>query len=637
MSTSMARGSERPLSVLLIHMPMADPVLPNLGVELLAEVLRHSGVGCDVLYGTLLLPPSVSLELMHGMAGQVVFTPHYFGIDVDGFVRDATRALGVEVSEEAAVERELHTGIAAAEICLERCLSAIDVGKYALVGFSVIFDTQKLPSATLARHLVAREPELPVLFGGTGCDGVMAPAILEHFPEVDAVVSGDAEQSIVEVVRFLAAGGHRAGLPAPVPNLILRPRGKSLRVIQAGMVRSLEERHTPSYASFITQVASSAHAARMRLTLLFEASRGCWWGDKHHCTFCGIRTVSEGYRERSAERVQAEILELHERYSPSLLYATDAILSRQHMRQVLPSLAQHRREQGSGPKLFFEIKSNASRRDVALLAAAGVVAVQPGIESFSSAMLARVDKGAIGIRQIETLKWLRAYDIDTIYGLMVGTPGETAAELREMLEILPLLHHLQPPVGVNRLGLHRFSPYFQAPERHGLRDVRPHRLQEVAYRGPRERLMRLCYELDYTSNETENGELQALHTALRGAVSTWRRAFATNEHLMLSETQEGTMVIRRSGARIEPMLLDRAESAVYRAIHQVASLSKISREAGLGDASAEQALRRLRERGLALHLDGAWLGLAVPVHIDAFIDAGLARSARTAQSAEASV
>ncbi|MCZ4093470.1 radical SAM protein [Sinorhizobium psoraleae] len=378
--------------VLLVHMPMADPIMPNLGIEILASRLRAAGMACDTLYGTLLLPPVCSNELMHGMAGYTVFSPAYFDLDVDAFVGEASAVIartgsGPYDATLKGVADELHSSIAAAELCLERCLEKIPVGAYDLVGFSIIFDTQKVPSLALARALKAREPAMRIVFGGTGCDGEMARALLAQYPEPDIIVRGDAEHTIVATIRAL-----RAGDPSFLPSNV-ELREADLHVPRTdGKVASLQDRVAPDYENFIAQRLVSPYRER-QFTLLFEASRGCWWGDKHHCRFCGIRTVREGYRERETDAVLDEILALHRTYRPDLLYATDAILSYEHMRSLLPKLARHRRASDDDIKLFFEIKSTLGPRDAALMAAANVVAVQPGIESFSTAMLCNADKG----------------------------------------------------------------------------------------------------------------------------------------------------------------------------------------------------------------------------------------------------
>ena len=36
-----------------------------------------------------------------------------------------------------------------------------------------------------------------------------------------------------------------------------------------------------------------------------ESSRGCWWGAKSHCTFCGLNGGTMAFRAKSAERFAA--------------------------------------------------------------------------------------------------------------------------------------------------------------------------------------------------------------------------------------------------------------------------------------------------------------------------------------------
>lgn len=621
-----ASGAPR---ALLVHMPMADPIMPNLGVEVLAERLRAAGLDCDSFYGTLRLPPVCSTELTHSMAGYGLFTPAYFDLDVDAYVEEAAASIarGTEASPYAPtftnIANELYNGIAAAEICLERCLAGIPVGTYDVIGFSIIFDTQKIPSMALAKALKMREPHLKILLGGTGCDGDMAEALLEHFPEVDAILRGDAEDVIVSFIRELRSGLETADrLP---PNAAVRHLTATRPPVN-GKLASLARRDTPDYTSFIAQWNRSPYRDR-QLTLLFEASRGCWWGDKHHCRFCGIRTVADGYRQRDADAVFDEVVDLHQRYRPDLLYATDAILSRDHMRSLLPALAERRRHGGDPLRLFFEIKSTVTRKDAAVFAAAGVVGVQPGIESFSDNMLRNTDKGTVGIRQVATLKWLGTYGIDTLYGLLVGAPGETAADIVEMIEAIGSMHHLQPPAGINPLALHRFSPYWNDPERWNIRNIRAYETQRIAFRAPEPLLQRLCYELNFDSDPRCDPELQPLYEQLQHAVREWQLAFAEGCALNLAGAAEVPMIVRRRARKAEARLLDPEEHAIYRAIAHPVSLARAAEIAGVAPDSAASILARLREERLVLPMSGLWLALAQPTGVDAWSDAGLSEAA----------
>ncbi|MGD0039949.1 MAG: hypothetical protein ABSE84_05930, partial [Isosphaeraceae bacterium] len=202
-------------------MPLANPTLPNLAVEQLAEISRDAGLACDVFYGTLLLSRSVPAWLIQSYWGQAIFAPTYHGLDPDLIVRELLDAyndfdrlchLGGERDlDEMAID--LLLSMERAEECLEACLEAIAPERYDLACFSVAFDAQRLASACLARLLKRREPGIQVLFGGTACDGPMAAASLRVFPEVDAVLSGEAVETFTEAVLALRGARHKECIP----------------------------------------------------------------------------------------------------------------------------------------------------------------------------------------------------------------------------------------------------------------------------------------------------------------------------------------------------------------------------------------------------------------------------------------
>ena len=121
----------------------------------------------------------------------------------------------------------------------------------------------------------------------------------------------------------------------------------------------------------------------MRPGLPLESSRGCWWGAAHQCTFCGLNGTSLGYRSKSPERVLAEVHELEDRYGVSDFEAVDNILDMGYHKTLLPELA----ADTSTRRIFYEIKANVSRAQVAALVDAGIMWVQPGIESLHSEVL----------------------------------------------------------------------------------------------------------------------------------------------------------------------------------------------------------------------------------------------------------
>src|SRR5262249_26316977 len=92
-----------------------------------------------------------------------------------------------------------------------------------------------------------------------------------------------------------------------------------------------------------------------RVVLNFEASRGCWWGQKKHCTFCGLNADGMAFRLKAPERVLATMRHLSERYRFQHLQATDNILAMSYWKTLLPRLSEQRLTSAGQPVgIFFE-------------------------------------------------------------------------------------------------------------------------------------------------------------------------------------------------------------------------------------------------------------------------------------------
>ncbi len=44
----------------------------------------------------------------------------------------------------------------------------------------------------------------------------------------------------------------------------------------------------------------------------YKTSRGCWWGQKHHCTFCGINGGGMGFRDKSPDLALDQVRKLRQ-------------------------------------------------------------------------------------------------------------------------------------------------------------------------------------------------------------------------------------------------------------------------------------------------------------------------------------
>src|SRR5262249_12929739 len=229
-------------------------------------------------------------------------------------------------------------------------------------------------------------------------------------------------------------------------------------------------------------------------TLFFETSRGCWWGEKSHCTFCGLNGGSMEYRSMSPEKAIAQFKGLF-KYADRCtgIEAVDNILPKSYIKDVLPNI-----DTPAGVRIFYEVKADLSAEDLEVLAKAGVRKIQPGIESLATSTLKLMQKGTNAFINLIFLKNCLVYGIDMFWNLLVGFPGEEEDVYKKYLVDLPRLVHLQPPSDVYPLRFDRYSPYFMQAKQYKL-DLRPLDYYRMTYPFEENQLANLAYHF-YDAN-----------------------------------------------------------------------------------------------------------------------------------------
>ncbi len=207
-----------------------------------------------------------------------------------------------------------------------------------------------------------------------------------------------------------------------MPGLIYRDGDRSIvgASIGASPISKLDELPYPDYDDYFEQLQASSLNINGSVDLPFETSRGCWYGAKHHCTFCGLNGETMAYRSKSPSRALKEIQFLAGRHGVKRLTATDNILDTRYLAELLPEL-----ERGDSKlSLFYEVKANLRREQLAALKRAGIDRLQPGIESLSTSILQLMRKGCTALQNLQTLKWASELRIQMFWNFLAGFPGE---------------------------------------------------------------------------------------------------------------------------------------------------------------------------------------------------------------------
>lgn len=510
--------------VALINMPFASLGRPSIGLALLQGGLNRASIDADTFYFNLSFAKTIGASVFNWIAemspttallGDWLFSHAAFCEDAEPGAAYVDAILHRRFSE--AFTPALLDAILGVRSqinnFLDDCVASVPWSRYAVVGFTSMFQ-QNTATIALARRIKKLGQNQCIVLGGPNCEGEMGETLLENLPFIDAVCSGEGDASFVTFVTRTLRGESVTDLDG----ISVRKDGQVIaRSHSSRPILDMDALPHPDYSEYFAQLEATIGRESVSISIPFETSRGCWWGAKQHCTFCGLNGITMTYRSKSPERAVTEVLELAGQFGRELL-CVDNIFDLRYLGTFFPQLA----DQNAGLSLFFESKVNLKREHIQLLRQAGVRLLQPGIESLSSSILRLMRKGCSLLQVLQTLKWCRTEGIGVVWNLLFGFPGEDADEYAGMASLIPSLYHLTPPMGAYPIRLDRFSPYFEHPESFGITSIRPQEAYSHVYPFNGDVLRRIAYYFEFTH--------PAFHTGLSycapvvDAVSAWQKA-----------------------------------------------------------------------------------------------------------------
>ncbi|TWB24644.1 ribosomal peptide maturation radical SAM protein 1 [Nitrospirillum amazonense] len=608
---------------LLVAMPVAALHYPVIGLSLLKGALARRGMAADIRHFYLDFADYIGFDAYAAvedsryflaMVGDWVFTGAAHGTPGGGtpegepftflnglIAGEYGRYFGPQRLMGILAARNKAAGF------IEHCFGQVDWLRYAVVGFSTSFQ-QTMASLALARRIKAAHPHILIVFGGANCSDEMGVELHRRYPFIDVVVGGEAEEVLPDLVRRHGMGLDLTGLPGTT---IRAADGTTLpATVPAGMITDMDSLPPLDYADFYADRARlPAVAERFPAFPLFESARGCWWGQKHHCTFCGLNGLGMAYRSKSQDRAYAELTDVADRYGREIM-VVDNILDSRYFGDFLPRLAALDRPL----LLHYEVKANLRAGQLALLGQAGVRKIQPGVESLSTPVLALMRKGTTLLRNVQTLRLAAEAGVLVDWSHLYGFPGETAAHYHAAAAVVPKITHLHPPGGFHRVRADRFSPYFNTPAAFGV-TIRPVPGYSHIFPHDEGGIARLAYHFDMTP-ERPDADLAAGHAALAAQLDLWRRGDAK---LTLTPAADGTAVVEDGrGAASRRHALTAVATAVLDACAEIQGAGPLLKALAprFGDAAVTAAVVELEALALLLR-EGDEL-LALPLRQPGF-------------------
>ncbi len=281
-----------------------------------------------------------------------------------------------------------------------------------VVGFSIL-NANRWGGIEIARLAKTIDVGIVTIFGGVGA-GFLWEHLLTHFPEVDFVLIGEGERSILELVTCIGSGDTE-GL---------------LRI--GGLARRIDGRPTANpCAPPVSELDRLPDPARYFAFQHVALTRGC----PAACRFCGSPAIwGRRVRYHSPRYFVDQLERLHRQGLRFFYFSDDTFTLRKELvidvcREILDR----------GLDIEWVAISRVDTVDATVLAwmrKAGCIQISYGIESGNAGIRSYLNK------QITTPDIEKAFDLTTRYGILprayfiYGCPGESDATIQDTLELI---------------------------------------------------------------------------------------------------------------------------------------------------------------------------------------------------------
>ncbi len=605
--------------IVLINMPFASLAMPSLALTQLTAVLQQR-FGDAVTVETHYLNLDFAGYVGDGPTYQRVFVEAGFMTGVgDWFFRQVAFP-DSEDNSEAYVDRfyfddddatratrdllrEKRAGLHA---FLEALIARDDLASADVVGFTTLF-SQTVASCAMARILKAANPDLITCMGGAACEGGMGAAYAEQIDAVDYVFSGPALLSFPAVIGEIMAGRRGQALEIPGVYGPTRPVPED-RDPPPGATLDINANITLDYAPFLDAFDRVFPERDLRPVLLFETSRGCYWAEKQVCTFCGLNGLQRHYLQMTPANAIAQITSLYRWASRcSSFIAVDTAMPRDYVSTVFPLL-----EVPQGMKMMYEVRPDLDDDELATMCAAGVGALQPGIEALSSATLKLMSKGTTAFSNLRFLKTCSRHALSLDWNLLIQSPGEAEQTFEKLLRDIPLLTHLAPPTGVYPIMFVRHSRYVNDPAAYGL-DLQPQDFYALTY--PFDPSVIATIANHFVDRQADTTRTDSWLAPLNEAVHAWRTRWLGQDHrpqarLCWLEGEPPRTVYDSRGGEEREYELSTAAVRILQRLERPAGQADLARDlADLPGEALERELAGLLAQELVFEEQGRYLSL----------------------------
>ncbi|MFC2145922.1 RiPP maturation radical SAM C-methyltransferase [Acidobacteriota bacterium] len=514
---------------------------------------------------------------------------------------------------------------------LAELVDKYDLAGVGIVGFTSLF-VQNTASFAMARKIKERNKNIVIVMGGPSCEGAMGYEIVKNVDSIDYVFSGPALISFPEFVQYYDEGKRElcdgingvfskknymfsrfhtntnARAQSPPDDTAISPPW--LCVGDYGEELDINTDIELDYTDFLDSFTTHCTGTRLKPEIMFETSRGCWWGERCQCTFCGLNGSKIHYRAKKPENAIKAIKSLYKyTHRVKVLKSTDNVIPKFFIKDVLPYL-----DIPQDVRIYFEIRADLQDEDLRALSQQGVKYMQAGIESLATSTLKLMRKGTTAFQNIMLLKNSLKNELHVSWNLLIGFPGEDEEVYKKYIHDIPLLMHLPPPDVLSPMRFDRYSYYFNNPEEFGL-DLHPYDFYELIYPFDKKSLNNFAYYfIDYKGNADYVIKLNKWHGQIAEKCSQWRKRwqYDSKPGLTIKKRDDRLIVYDSRPGQAAQYQISDAEYTILKVLEKPHRFDELTDKiTSLSTSDLTANFKHLQDKGLLFQENDRFLSLLI--------------------------
>jgi len=192
-----------------------------------------------------------------------------------------------------------------------------------IIGVSAI--TFEAPDAYALIRALRQRTDALIVLGGPHANSYY-PQVPAQCPELDVIVAGEGEETLLEIARKIEGGGPLGSIQGA---MVKQPDGSFTKFVERPPVKNLDDLPMPAYHLYQHGYYRPLPHRRKRLpATCMITCRGCSYGQCTYCELSGL--IRKAYRRHSAERVVEEMRVLKKISGAREVYFQDDIFITEH-------------------------------------------------------------------------------------------------------------------------------------------------------------------------------------------------------------------------------------------------------------------------------------------------------------------